>query len=169
MRDFIMNKSVTEYKKAYESMYAICEANGWGDPFSYARSKEILMAGTLNHQVSITLAGADAIDEDGEAEYKSTTGKNIGGAYNGISVQKTWEEQERYLTEDKIGKYTNHYFARFDGGKIAEIWKMKGEVVLSVVLPKLRKKFDTVLSQKDPRLGASVSKSEIKKNGIKVY
>ena len=30
-------------------------------------------------------------------------------------------------------------------------------------------KFDTVLSQKDPRLGASVSKSEIKKNGIKVY
>ena len=163
-----MNESVQNYKKAYESMYAICEANGWGDPFSYARSKEILMAGTLNHQVSITLAGADAIDEDGEAEYKSTTGKTIGGAYNGISVQKTWEEQERYLTEDKIGKYTNHYFARFDGGKIAETWKLKGKDVLAILLPKLRKKFPNVLSQKDPRLGASVSKTEIENYGEKI-
>ena len=163
-----MNTAVQDYRKAYESMYAICEANGWGDPFSYARSKEILMAGTLNHQVSITLAGADAIDEDGEAEYKSTTGKTIGGAYNGISVQKTWEEQERYLTEDKIGKYTNHYFARFDGGKIAEIWKLKGKDVLAILLPKLRKKFPNVLSQKDPRLGASVSKTEIENYGEKI-
>jgi len=23
-------------------MYAICERNGWGDPFSYARSREIM-------------------------------------------------------------------------------------------------------------------------------
>ena len=164
-----MNTAVQEYKKAYEAMYAICEANEWGDPFSYARSKEILMAGTLDHQVSITLAGADAIDEDGEAEYKSTTGKTIGGAYNGISVQKTWEEQERYLKEDKIGKYNNHYFARFDGGKIAEIWRLTGKDVLSIVLPKLRKSFDTVLTKKDPRLGASVSKTEIINYGIQVY
>jgi len=164
-----MNTAVQEYKKAYEAMYAICEANEWGDPFSYARSKEILMAGTLDHQVSITLAGADAIDEDGEAEYKSTTGKTIGGAYNGISVQKTWEEQERYLKEDKIGKYKNHYFARFDGGKIAEIWRLTGKDVLSIVLPKLRKSFDTVLTKKDPRLGASVSKTEIINYGIQVY
>ena len=163
-----MNTAVQEYKKAYESMYAICESNGWGDPFSYARSKEILMAGTLNHQVSITLAGADAIDEEGEAEYKSTTGKTIGGAYNGISVQKTWEEQERYLIEDKIGKYKNHYFARFDGGKIAEIWKLSGKDVLSILLPKLKKSFPTVLQKKDPRLGASVTKTEIYTHGEKI-
>ena len=163
-----MNESVQNYKKAYESMYAICEANGWGDPFSYARSKEILMAGTLDHQVSITLAGADAIDEDGEAEYKSTTGKTISGAYNGISVQDSWEEQERYLIEEKIGKYENHYFARFDGGKIAEIWKLSGKDVLSILLPKLKKSFPTVLQKKDPRLGASVTKKEIYKYGEKI-
>ena len=114
-------------------------------------------------------AYGNAIDEDGEAEYKSTTGKTIGGAYNGISVQKTWEEQERYLKEDKIGKYKIHYFARFDGGKIAEIWRLTGKDVLSIVLPKLRKSFDTVLTKKDPRLGASVSKTEIINYGIQVY
>jgi hypothetical protein len=161
--------SAQEYKKAYETMYAICEANGWGDPFSYARSKEILIAATLNHQISDTLSGADAIDEDGEAEYKSTIGKYINGTYNGISVWPTWEKQERYLIEDKIGKYNNHYFARFEGGKIVEIWKLKGKDVLTILLPKLRDKFDTVLEKKDPRLGASITKTEIEDYGIKVY
>jgi len=164
-----MNDAVASYKKAYEEMYAICEANGWGDPFSYARSREILMAATLNHQISDTLSGADAIDEDGEAEYKSTISKHINGAYNGISVQETWKEQERYLIENKIGKYENHYFARFQGGKIAEIWKLKGKDVLTILLPKLRDKFDTVLEKKDPRLGASVTKTEIINYGIKIY
>ena len=28
--------------------------------------------------------------------------KNINGTYNGISVQDTWEEQEKYIKEDKI-------------------------------------------------------------------
>ena len=163
-----MNKAAQKYKKAYEELYAICEENGWGDPFSYARSREILMAATLKHEVSDTLSGADGIDEDGECEYKSTVNKNINGAYNGISVQKTWKEQKRYLIEDKIGKYNNHYIARFDGGKIAEIWKLKGEDVLSILLPKLHKKFGTVLTKKDPRLGASITKKEILAYGVQV-
>ena len=83
----------------------LCEKNGWGDPFSYARSREIHIAGTLGHQISDTLPGADGIDEDGECEYKSTIGKSINGTYNGISVQPTWEEQVSYLEKKKTRKY----------------------------------------------------------------
>ena len=46
----------------------LCKENSWGDPFSYARSREIHLANTLNHEVSKTLSGADAIDEDGECD-----------------------------------------------------------------------------------------------------
>ena len=101
-----------QYKEAFETLYVLCEDNGWGDPFSYARSREIHMATTLGHQIADDYSGADAIDEDGGCEYKSTIAKNINGTYNGISVQDTWEEQERYLIEDKLGKYNNHYIAR---------------------------------------------------------
>ena len=33
-----------QYQQLFEQMYALCEANEWGDPFSYARSREIHMA-----------------------------------------------------------------------------------------------------------------------------
>ena len=58
-------------------MYAVCERNSWGDPFSYARSKEILMAIVIKQQIASTFSGADGFDKDGGAEYKSTTGKTI--------------------------------------------------------------------------------------------
>ena len=148
-------------------MYEVCERNGWGDPFSYARSREIHMAITLKHTVAQTYAGADAIDEAGNAEYKSTIQDNISGAYRGISVQSTWEEQERYLIQDKIGCYQHHYFARFDGSKLVELWRLDGNDVLGILLPKLRKQFDRYKTSKpkDPRLNASVTKTEIYKYG----
>lgn len=166
-----MSKSFQkEYKKLYLQMAELCENEpGVGDPFSYARSKEILTSIELQHEIAATLSGADGVDEVGECEYKSTTGKHIKGAYTGISVQPTWEEQDKYLREEKIGKYENHYFSRFDGGKgIVEIWKLSGEDVLSVLLPKLEKKYPKVLTMKDPRLGASINQTEIKKYGIKI-
>ena len=160
---------VEEYKKTYERMYELCEENGGGDPFSYARSKEIHIAGTLGHKVSDTLSGADGIDEDGECEYKSTIGKKINGSYHGISVHPTWPEQVEYLTNDKIAKYKNHYIARYDGGKIAEIWKLDGMDVFNILLPKLKKKYPTISTKKDPRLGSSLTMKEIYANGIKIY
>ena len=48
----------------FEELYKLCKENSWGDPFSYARSREIHLANMLNHEVSQTLSGADAIDED---------------------------------------------------------------------------------------------------------
>jgi hypothetical protein len=79
-----------EFKKLFERMYELCQENDWGDPFSYARSREIHIAGTLGHEISPTLSGADGIDEVGECEYKSTIAEKINGTYNGISVQPSW-------------------------------------------------------------------------------
>ena len=159
-----------KYKKLYLEMATLCENEpGVGDPFSYARSKEIFTAIEMQHEISDTLAGADGIDQEGACEYKSTTGKSIQGAYTGISVQPTWADQEKYLREEKIGKYENHYYSRFEGSKgIVEIWKLSGNDVLSILLPKLRKKYDTVLTMKDPRLQANVSKKDIEKYGIQL-
>ena len=159
-----------EYKRLYLELAALCEEEmGVGDAFSYARSKEILAAIELQHEISESLSGADAIDEDGECEYKSTIGKSIQGAYTGISVQPTWPEQEKYLREEKIGKYENHYISRFAGSKgLVESWKLSGKDVLSILLPKLKKRYETVKKLKDPRLAANVTKKDILKYGIQI-
>ena len=146
-------------------MYAVCERNGWGDPFSYARSREIMMAIVMKQKIADTYSGADGFDETGGAEYKSTIQKNIQGTYNGISVQSTWHEQLIYLDREKIGKYKHHYFARFDGGKIVELWVMDASDVLQILVPKLQKQYHSQSDRKDPRLGASVTKKEIYKRG----
>ena len=161
-----------EYKMAYETLYRICEENNWGDPFSYARSREIHIATTLNHTVADTYSGADAFDENGDpVEYKSTISKSINGTYNGVSVQDTWEDQERYLIEDKIGKYHHHFIARYEGGMIAEIYRLSGDDVLAILLPKFRKDYDRKIAgnHKDPRLSASLTKKEILQFGVKVF
>jgi hypothetical protein len=158
-----------EYRNLYERMALLCEEQEWGDPFSYARSKEIYAATVLGHKVAPDFSGADAINQNGEElEYKSTIDKHCKGAYTGISVQPTWEQQEKYLTDKKIGKYTEHFYNRFNGGKLVESWKMNGKTVLGLLKPKLRRKFDTVLQKKDPRLSANITWSEIQKYGKKV-
>lgn len=152
-----------KFQELFEQMYQLCDEQGWGDPFSYARSREIHLAGLLGHTVADTYSGADAFDEDGECEYKSTIAKSINGTYNGISVQDTWEEQERYLIEDKLGKYANHYIARYDDGKVVEVWKLDGDTVLGILLPKLKKDWERKINgnHKDPRLSGNITKKEI--------
>ena len=157
-----------KYKIGKKMMLEACDENGWGDPFSYARAKEIDIAIQLGHKVSDTLSGADGYDEDGGCEYKSTIGKNINGTYNGISVHPTWSEQVEYLKNEKIGKYKNHYIARFDKGNIVEVWKLDGETVLNILLPKLENKYPTILEKKDPRLGASLTQKDIYDYGIQI-
>jgi hypothetical protein len=152
-----------KFQQLFEEMYSLCDEQGWGDPFSYARSREIHLAGLLGHTVADDYSGADAIDSDGECEYKSTIGKNINGTYNGISVQPTWEDQEEYLIKEKLGKYNNHYIARYEKGKVVEVWKISGDDVLSILLPKLKKDWNRKINgnHKDPRLSATISKKEI--------
>ena len=128
-----------KFQQLFEEMYNLCEEQGWGDPFSYARSREIHLAGILGHKVAKTYSGADAIDEIGEAEYKTTIQKSIKGTYNGISIQNTWKEQEKYLIEEKLGKYSYHYIGRYEGPKVVEIQRLTSNDILMILLPKLKK------------------------------
>jgi hypothetical protein len=160
-----------KYIQLYQTMADLCEQEGWGDPFSYARSKEIYAACIHGHKMPgpSDYSGADAINQNGEGvEYKSTIGTKIKGSYTGISVQPTWEEQDKYLREEKIVKYPEHYYNRFEEGKLVESWKLTGQQVYDILMPKLKRKFSTVLSQKDPRLSATVTTSEIQKHGVRV-
>ena len=158
-----------EFRELYLRMHNLCEKNDWGDPFSYARSKEIYAAPVLGHKVAPDYSGADAYDKDGNpCEYKSTIAKSPKGAYTGVSVQDTWEEQEEYLLQEKIGPY-NHYYNRFEDGKMVESWMIPGNVVHNILLPKFKRKYPTILEKKDPRLSADVSWTDIKKSGKKVY
>jgi len=153
-----------KFQQLFEEMYSLCGEQGWGDPFSYARSREIHLAGLLGHTVADDYSGADAFDKDGKPlEYKSTIAKNINGTYNGISVQDTWEDQEDYLINNKIGKYDNHFSARYEDGKVVEVWRLSGDDVLSILLPKLKKDWTRKINgnHKDPRLSATISKKEI--------
>jgi hypothetical protein len=157
--------SKEEYIHLYHRMAELCEEQGWGDPFSYARSKEIYAAIRLGHEVSETLSGADAYTEDGRPlEYKSTIGKNCQGNYTGISVKETWEEQKDYLINEKICKYPEHYYNRFHKGRLEESWKMSGQQVFDVLLPKLEKNYHKDRGA-DPRLAATVTWRDIQKHG----
>lgn len=152
-------------------MGELCQQNNWGDPFSYARAKEIYAAGKLGHQVATTFSGADAIMPDGtEVEYKSTTQDKVKGSYTGISVHKTWEKQLKYLSEDKIKKYPFHFYNRFEVGELAETWMLEGDVVFDILVPKLESKYPKALTsdKKDPRLSANITTGEIKKYGTRV-
>ena len=156
-----------KFQELFEQMYQLCDEQGWGDPFSYARAREIHLAGILGHQIAETYSGADAVDQDGECEYKTTIAKRINGTYNGIKVQDTWLKQEQYLVAEKIGRYSGHYVGRYEGPKVVEIWKLSGDDVLGILLPKLNKDWERKIkgNHKDPRLSANLSKTEIYKFG----
>lgn len=156
-----------KFMELYKEMYNLCQENGWGDPFSYARAKEIYIAAVLGHRVSETYSGSDGYDEDGEYEYKSTITGKISATYNGISVQNSLQEQIDYITDEKIGKYKKHFCARFDGPEITELYELSGEDVLNLLLPKIIKQFNRKSKKKtkDPRLGVSLTHKEIKTYG----
>jgi hypothetical protein len=157
------------YLKAFNDLYSVCKEEGWGDPFSYARSREIHMAIKLCHRVATTYAGPDGIDENGDkVEYKSTIGKKIAGAYTGISVQDTWEKQLEYLQREKIGCYKWHYFARYEEDRIVEMWRLEGQKVLEILVPRIFKQFHTEKKRKDPRLCATLTHKDITTYGERI-
>ena len=164
-------KAQQRYLDAFAALYEAAEEMNAGDPMSYARSREIHLACILGHSVADTYSGADAYEADGTpVEYKSTIGKNISATYNGISVQPTWEDQEAYLIEHKIGCYPRHYYARYEGAQVVEVWVMDSDTVLSLLLPKAEKQYTTKRNgkAKDPRIGVTLSSSEIRKFGRRI-
>ena len=164
-------KAQQRYLDAFAALYEAAEEMNAGDPMSYARSREIHLACILGHSVADTYSGADAYEADGTpVEYKSTIGKNISATYNGISVQPTWEDQEAYLIDHKIGCYPRHYYARYEGPQVVEVWVMDSDTVLSLLLPKAEKQYSTKRNgkAKDPRIGVTISSGEIRKFGRRI-
>jgi hypothetical protein len=160
-----------QYLNAFAALYEAADALNAGDPMSYARSREIHLACLLGHTVADSYSGADAYEADGTpVEYKSTTQKSIKGGYTGISVQPTWEEQEAYLINDKIGCYPRHYYYRYDGAQVAEVWVMDADTVLSLILPKAQKQYHANRQKvkADPRLAVTISAGEIRKHGTRI-
>ena len=160
-----------KYLSAFSALYEAAEELQAGDPMSYARSREIHMACLLGNTVADSYSGADAFLPDGTpVEYKSTIGKTISATYNGISVQPTWEEQESYLIDHKIGCYPQHFYARYDGAQVVEVWVMDANTVLSLLLPKAQKQYVTKRNgkAKDPRIGVTLSASEIRQHGTRI-
>ena len=164
------DESKETFKKLFEELTILCEAQGWGDPNSYARGREIYAACVLGHDIADDYSGADAYDHNGPAEYKSTIGKKVKGSYTGISVHPTWEEQLHYLESKKIACYPNHYYNRFDGGTLAEVYTLPGKTVLDLLVPKLRKKYDpgNLSNKKDPRLSADITYTDLMNHGTKI-
>jgi len=134
-----------EFKRLCHRQYEISTKLGWGDTFNYSRTKEALMAVTLKHRLASEYAGADAYKDETDdfpVEYKSTVNKHIKATYNGIGVHSTWEEQESYLKNNKIGKYKEHYIARFVGPQIVEMYMLTGEKILEYILPKIKIQYE---------------------------
>jgi hypothetical protein len=156
------------YMLLFKLMYSLCEMNGWGDPFSYARSREIYTSNLLGHRIHDTFSGPDAHSEDGAVEYKSTVSKEINATYNGISLQDSWEKQLEYLKTKKIGCYKWHYFTRFEKSRIVEVWRMSGDKVLELLLPGLEKQFNIKKNKKDPRLGGKLTYNQITTYGERI-
>jgi len=166
-----LNDLKEEYKRVCARQYEISTKLGWGDTSNYSRQKEALMAVTLKHRLASEYAGADAYKgetDDFPVEYKSTVDKHIKATYNGISRHSTWEEQEAYLKNDKIGKYKEHYIARFVGPEIVEMYMLTSDKVLEYILPKIKIQYENRNSRKDPRLGIQLSKKFIISNGTKL-
>jgi len=175
--DNLVKSPQDQFVELFKKLGSLSEENNWGDPFSYARSREIMASIKLGHEICGTYSGADAFTKcelKKPIEYKSTIGPKICGSYTGISVFSTWQEQYDYLKTKKIGKYL-HFYNRFSDHELVESWTVPTNKVLEILSKKLRKSFDeqgnikaTQMKKKDPRLSASMTYNEIVSNGVQV-
>ena len=153
---------IKEFKHHVNCISDISDTLGFGDPFSYNRMREILMAIELGHDVSTVYAGGDAVDENGEeVEYKSTIQKKLTAQYTGVSVYDDWDEQLSYLKDKKIGGYTYHYFGLFVGHKVKTIYRLTGAQVMEFTEKSFKKSWKNRNQRKDPRLSATLSEDQI--------
>ena len=75
-----------------------------------------------------------------------------------------------YILKNKIGKYENHYYARYNGGKLAEVWRLSAKDVLSLIMPKIKKQYPKKQKGfgKDPRIGVSIPMRDIITHGERI-
>jgi len=175
--ELLVQSPEDKFSMLFKQLGTLSDQNNWGDPFSYARSREIMASIKLGHDICGTYSGADAFTKcelKKPIEYKSTIGEKIKGAYTGISVFPTWTEQYQYLETKKIGKYL-HFYNRFSDHQLVESWTVPTFKVLEILSNKLRKNFnedgsikENQLKKKDPRLSASMTSTDIVNNGVQI-
>ena len=129
---------IEEVIDAIVNLIDVFKEEGLGDPFGAGRTREAILAEFLDHNIGNDLSGEDAYDENGnEFEYK--TGFDFNGRYE-VSTFPTWEEQEKYLLNEKIGYYKFHYYATFNRKyEIQKVYRISGEKANKVLIPKFKK------------------------------
>ena len=166
---------MTEEERYLHAFAEFCESfqklTGSKDPFNYSRAKELHVALHIGAEWNSGTSGEDALDSNNcPVEIKTTTNKNINGTYNGLSVYDTWTDFYEYLSF-KFPQNTRHIFARYEGSSLVELYELTNDAVLDILEKKIRTKYFnengsyTQKVRKDPRIGASISMTEIKKFG----
>jgi hypothetical protein len=167
-------EKINQLLEAKQTMMSISNELEFGDPFASYRIREILLSIHLNHTIAHTLHFEDARNEFNEKiEYKTCTisRKGLYGRYD-ISWQDSWERQKEYMLNEKIANNAYHYFALFDKEhRIQEIYRMKGDTVYNLLLPKIEKKFKNrnISQNKNGSLHATISNLDIMTYGEKIY
>lgn len=150
---------------------------GWNNPFNYNRFFEFVQARVLGYNLTSVGGGSDAINDDNQTtefkgtEYKGFSKKGVelshSFTYNGTTKKPTLEEQEQYCRE-KIMRDPLHHWTIFDyeNGKLLKTIQLTAEQVWEVLWPKWKKSWHKSSFAADPRIGASISTSELKKLNI---
>ena len=194
-KEYIMNRiNEVDFETAstedvsYETIMAMLlwlakyfKSKGFGNPFNYNRAFEFIQAHVLGYNLEPVGGGSDGRkpDSDETAEFKGTEYKGMnkkgtaelchGVSYNGTSRYDTIEEQEKYCKE-KVMRDRFHYWTLFDyeNGKLVKTLKIPAATIWKILWPKWKKSFETGASNKDPRIGASVSINLLKKEKYEI-
>jgi len=144
---------------------------GLGDPFAAGRAREAILADFLSHELGDELHGCDAYNKEGDLfEYKTKTDDfPIAGRYD-VSSQPTWDDQVKYLQEEKIANNAKHYYATFTKKfDLTQVWEIDGDKVLELLLPKLNNKYhQDKTNLKVQNLHATLTAKDIRENGKRI-
>jgi len=164
----ITKKEVDFLTKAEELATAFKELTGSSDMVNYGRLTEVKTSILLGLEWNSGFKSKDATDKNGNpVELKSTTQSRLNGTYNGLSVFENRDDFVEYL-HNKFPNNTRHIFTRYDGGDLMEAYEMENSDVLDILIRKTAKDWTDgkhCVNRKDPRAGASVCMTEIKKLG----
>jgi len=159
-----------QFAKKYEELVQLAQLMEVGDPFGPGRAREIILAGILGHKIGDTLHGIDAQSFCGKKtyEYKTSLSTTYLTPRYDVSWCDTWENQVEYLKLNKIANHEFHFFASFTiFGEVTAIYKMSGEKVLELLLPKLQRKFYAP-KKRSGVLYASLSEKDLRKHAEKI-
>lgn len=149
---------------------------GFGNPFNYNRFMEFVQANLLGYKLTKVGGGSDGINEQKETtEFKGTEfigftkkgdERSHSFSYNGTTRKPTLAEQEKYCRE-KIMRDPLHHWSMIDyeNGTFIKTIQLTNEQVWQVLWPKWEKSWHNSKAA-DPRIGASISTIELKKEGI---